>query len=140
MRFSDLERNAIARLRAEVSQFSIKSRYNLKGVKVGYMDPRFIQIPLKPSSTKLDDDSTPSGTISWICLPYFSLQQYTGLGSASDTKSFPIQTLLQSQYSRITQQRDMEQVVCQLGMAPRGECFHIAQLWCLVLENCKNLF
>lgn len=32
----------------------------------------------------------------------------------------------------------MEQAVCQLGNANRGECFHIAQLWCVVIDNSKG--
>lgn len=31
----------------------------------------------------------------------------------------------------------MEQAVCRLGNADRGECFHISQLWCLVIDNSK---
>ncbi|PNY27290.1 Uncharacterized protein TCAP_02785 [Tolypocladium capitatum] len=132
VRLSEVEWTAIAKLRAHVKKHSVKSRQNPKGSKVGYMDPRCFEVPLKK---KLSPGRTSSGSAHWICIPYFSLQQYSGLLSASSLSSFPPQTLLQAQYSRTPQSRDMQQAVCQLGGVRRGECFHIAQLWCLVLDN-----
>ncbi|KAH6898806.1 hypothetical protein B0T10DRAFT_120301 [Thelonectria olida] len=130
---SNVEKGAIARLRADAKS-SLKSRYNPKGIKVGYAEPRVIEIPLKSFNKKMEADST-LGSARWICVPYFSLEQYSGLLSASNLSLFPAQTLLQAQYSRNNVQRDMEQAVCQLGHAKRGECFHISQLWCIVIDN-----
>lgn len=73
-----------------------------------------------------------------MCLPYFSLQQYSGFGSVAEKTSFPPVTLLQEQYSRTTRQRDLDQAVCQLGVAEKGQCFHTSQLWSLVLDNGKS--
>ncbi|KAH7163280.1 hypothetical protein B0J13DRAFT_538265 [Dactylonectria estremocensis] len=131
---SDLEKRAVTRLRASVKS-SLKARHNAKGTKVGYIDPRSIEIPLKPLTSKNVTRGAPAGSARWICIPYFSLDQYSGLLSASKMSLFPAQTLLQFQYSRTNVQRDMEQAVCQLGNANRGECFHIAQLWCVVIDN-----
>ncbi|KND90120.1 hypothetical protein TOPH_05226 [Tolypocladium ophioglossoides CBS 100239] len=135
VRFSEAERTAIAKIRADVKKHSVKSRQNPKGSKVGYMDPRWFEVPLKSAKKKLTPGYVSPGSARWVCIPYFSLQQYSGLLSASNLASFPPQTLLQAQYSRTPQPRDMEQAVCQLGTVRRGECFHIAQLWCLVLDN-----
>lgn len=136
--FSELERTAIAKLRADVKKHAVKSRQNPKGSKVGYMEPRCFEVPLKSVQKKqLRTPDTPLGSARWICMPYFTLKQYSGLLSASNLASFPPQTLLQSQYSRTTQQRDMQQAVCKLGSVPRGQCFHIAQLWSLVIDNGK---
>lgn len=131
---SDLEKRAVTRLRGDVKS-SLKSRHNPKGAKVGYVEPRSIEVPLKSLTNKNATRETVTGSARWICIPYFSLDQYSGLLSASNLSLFPAQTLLQAQYSRSTLQRDMEQAVCQLGNAKRGECFHIAQLWCVVIDN-----
>lgn len=137
---SDLEKSALKRLNSDVRKTCVKPRTNPKGVKVGYLDPRSYEVPLKTfakKSSTIDADST-TGSARWICIPYFSLEQYSGLLSASNLASFPAQTLLQMQYSRNTPQRDMEQAVCQLGMVNRGECFHVSQLWCIVIDNSKK--
>lgn len=98
------------------------------------MEPRCIQTPIHSSDKKATDESH---VANWICIPYFRLQQYAESPLASNTALFPAQTLLQSQYSRSSQQRDMDQAVCQLGQVPRGYCFHISQLWCLIVGNSR---
>ncbi|KAL7946702.1 hypothetical protein V8C42DRAFT_352261 [Trichoderma barbatum] len=130
--FRDAERRAVVNLQAEVKRQCVKTRYSPQGAKVGYMEPRCIQTSIESSSKKAPEDSRAAN---WICIPYFQLQQYSESPSASNTAVFPAQTLLQSQYSRSSQQRDMDQAVCQLGQVPRGECFHISQLWCLIVSN-----
>ena len=99
------------------------------------MDPRCIEVSIPAVKKKPTSDAASQTSVKWICLPYFALQQYSGLLTASDPGLFPPQTLLQAQYSGSTQQRDMEQAVCQLGASTKGECFHIDQLWCLVVGN-----
>ncbi|EHK21542.1 uncharacterized protein TRIVIDRAFT_209419 [Trichoderma virens Gv29-8] len=124
IRFRDAERKAVVNLKAEVKRQCVKTRYNPQGAK--------------PSNKKPPEDSHAAN---WICIPYFHLQQYSESPSASNTALFPAQTLLQSQYSRSSQQRDMDQAVCQIGQVPRGECFHISQLWCLIVGNkCQTWF
>ncbi|CAM1507046.1 Fc.00g066870.m01.CDS01 [Cosmosporella sp. VM-42] len=132
---ADGEKTALARLRADVKKNCVRSRYNSKGAKVGYLEPRSVEVPLKSKDKKQPSKNSSSENARWICIPYFSLEQYSGLLAASSLASFPTQTLLQAQYSRNTLQRDMEQAVCQLGTAKRGECFHISQLWCIVVDN-----
>ncbi len=136
---SDTERRALNRLRADVTRLCVKSRSNPKGVNVGYMEPQFLQTPLEPSKkmSDLDRDEPPPIMVRWLCMPFFILKQYSGLLAGSNLASFPSQTLLQAQYSRTTQQRDMGQAVCELGIANKGECFHIEQLWCLVVGDSK---
>ncbi|GKU19279.1 unnamed protein product [Fusarium langsethiae] len=91
--------------------------------------------PLKSLKQEAPTTETATGSARWICIPYFSLEQYSGLIAATSSSLFPAQTLLQFQYSRNTLARDMEQAVVQLGNAERGECFHISQLWCLTIDN-----
>ncbi|KAM0196791.1 hypothetical protein ACHAPI_005672 [Fusarium lateritium] len=132
---TELEKKAITRLRGDVKKTCVKSRTNPNGAKVGYLDPKCIEVPLKSLQRESATADTTTGSARWICIPYFSLEQYSGLLAATSMSLFPAQTLLQVQYSRNTTARDMEQAVVQLGNAERGECFHISQLWCLVIDN-----
>lgn len=130
--FPDAERAAVANLRAEVKRQCVKTRYNPQGAKVGYMEPKCIQVPIRSTGKKPTESSH---TANWICIPYFSLHQYSESPSTSNIAVFPDQTLLQSQYSRSPQARDLDQAVCQLGQVQRGDCFHISQMWCLIVGN-----
>jgi len=77
-------------------------------------------------------------TVTWVCLPYFTLEKYSGLqGAGENSSAFPIETLLQVKFSRSGRERDMRQAVCQSKDTPPGLCFHVAQLWCLVVDNCE---
>ncbi|KAG5754472.1 hypothetical protein H9Q70_002923 [Fusarium xylarioides] len=118
---TELEKKAITKLRADVKKSCVKSRTNPKGTKVGYLDPKCIEVPLKPLKAEAMSSSSVSGSARWICIPFFSLEQYSGLLAAASASLFPAQTLLQVQYSRNTVARDMEQAVVQLGSAECGE-------------------
>jgi hypothetical protein len=116
----------------------VKTRTNPKGAKVGYLDPKCIEVSLKSLKQEAPTTETVTGSARWICIPYFSLEQYSGLLAAASSSLFPAQTLLQVQYSRNTAARDMEQAVVRLGNTERGECFHISQLWCLTIDNSES--
>ena len=132
---SEVERSGIAKLLAEVKKSQVKSISPSKGTSVRHMEPGFIQMPLPPQDSHTSWATIPRSAM-WLCIPFFSLQKYSNL-SGTKPADFPIQTLLQAQYSRNTQRRDMLQVVCQSGNVPSDHCFHIAQLWCIVLDNCE---
>ncbi|KAF3055618.1 hypothetical protein GL218_06953 [Daldinia childiae] len=129
---TDSERNGFAKLLAEVKKSSVKVRPTAKGNNVRHMDPKPIRVTIPPDGRTKGQTSR---FVTWLCVPYFSLEKYSGLLSASTVSSFPIETLLQSEYARTTQERDMQQAVCKNGEVPDGHCFHIAQLWCIVLDN-----
>ncbi|KAI1465730.1 uncharacterized protein F4812DRAFT_110004 [Daldinia caldariorum] len=129
---TDSERNGFAKLLAEVKKTSVKVRPTAKGNNVRHMDPKPIRVAIPPDGRTKGQASR---FVTWLCVPYFSLEKYSGLLSASTASSFPIETLLQSDYARTTQERDMQQAVCKNGEVPDGYCFHIAQLWCIVLDN-----
>jgi hypothetical protein len=76
----------------------------------------------------------------WMCLPYFCLQKYSGASSGLHPSSHPIRTLLQARFSSVKKDRDMQQAVCRLPSTPSEHCFHIAQVWCIVLNECKTIF
>lgn len=130
------ERKGIAEVLARVKRKFVKSIQTSSGRYVQHMEPACIQHIL-PSDGSFKDRTVTPRTITWICLPYFSLEKYSGLLSADRPSVFPIQTLLQAQFSRTARNRDMQQAVCQNKEAVAGFCFHIAQFWCLVLDNCR---
>lgn len=138
MHLTDAQRSAISKLRVKVKTVCQKSRQNVNGQQVGYMEPHAIDVPITQSNRSSQAPGLGGSALRWICLPYFTLQQYSGLGSVADKTFFPPVTLLQDQYSRTSRQRDMDQAVCQLGIAEKGECFHVSQLWSLVLDNGKS--
>ncbi|KAI1142915.1 hypothetical protein F5Y05DRAFT_408368 [Hypoxylon sp. FL0543] len=129
---TDTERNGFAKLLAEVKKTSVKVRPTSKGNTVRHMDPKPIRVVIPPDGRTKGQASR---SLSWLPIPYFSLEKYSGLLSASTASSFPVETLMQWEYARTTQERDMQQAVCQNGEVPEGYCFHVAQLWCIVLDN-----
>ena len=103
------------------------------------MEPGLLQVRLDADSAAKTKD-TPARTATWLCIPYFSLQKYGGPLSGATSGSFPTRTLLQEQYSGVSAERDMQQAVCQTGHVPPGMCFHVAQMWCIVLDDCLFAF
>ncbi len=79
-----------------------------------------------------------SHSVTWIGLPYFSLEPYSGLSGTASPKCFATPTLLQTKYSRTTRNREMQQAVCQQKGVSPAACFHVSQLWCLILDNCTS--
>lgn len=101
---------------------------------VKHMEPSYLQLPLK------DGDPARASqlgkrSVSWLCLPYFSLEEYSGIPSTQNPGAYPPQTLLQSSFSRSSAKRDMMQATRQIGNGEKYSCFHIRQLWCIVLDN-----
>ncbi len=70
-----------------------------------------------------------------VCIPYLHLTAYSPELSSDSTHLHPMKTLLQSNYSGVSKQRDLRQVVCALGIPQKDHCFHITQLWCLVISD-----
>lgn len=116
---------------ASVKRDHVKTTQASDGRYVRYLEPKS-----RHDALVSDENALGKQTVSWICLPYFSLEPYSGLLASGTPKSFPTPTLLQTRFSTIAQNRDMEQVVCQQKGASQGLCFHVAQLWCLVLDDC----
>jgi len=106
------------------------------GAKIRFMVPGIIHEPLsKDPQNKL---SKP-GTITWICQPYFCLQKYSGSVSGLPPSSHPIRTLLQARFSLTRKERDMQQAACHLLGTPQDHCFHIAQIWCIIIDDGKRI-
>ncbi|KAK4236126.1 hypothetical protein C8A03DRAFT_17193 [Achaetomium macrosporum] len=125
------EQKGIHDLLVRVQRKFVKTVQTATGRSVRHMEPACIQQVLPP-------DSTFSGrrTVTWVCLPYFTLEKYSGLqGAPENSSAFPIETLLQAKFSRASKERDMRQAVCESKDIPAGLCFHVAQVWCLIVGN-----
>lgn len=46
-------------------------------------------------------------------------------------------TLLQTRSSLISMKREIKQAVCQVSDNSDKLCFHVGQLWCLVIDDCE---
>lgn len=85
------------------------------------------------------EDENISRKMTLLCLPFFSLEPYkedrlTALNHKSTVH--PLRTLLQSQYSHVPSYRDRDQAAWKLRPA-EGKCFHVNQVWCLVVDDSK---
>jgi hypothetical protein len=133
---SGSERRGISEILSKIRRKHVKAIPTASGKSVQHMEPSCMQHILKPE-TSPKGQAMATRAVTWICLPYFSLENYSGLASSKSQTGFPIQTLLQTKISRATRERDLQQAVCQIKETANGHCFHIAQFWCLVLDNCR---
>ncbi|KAJ0117452.1 hypothetical protein J7T55_003866 [Diaporthe amygdali] len=108
------ERKAIAQLLPRVKRKFVKTIQTSNGKDVQYMEPSVVPYKI-PDGGK--DRSVVTRTAIWVCLPYFSLENYSGLLSAEKSSEFPVQTLLQAQFSKsapllLTYGRMTEDTLC----------------------------
>lgn len=68
-------------------------------------------------------------------LPYHQLAPYTSLTATAESRLHPVVTLLQYKHPSTIKKRDLEQTVCFLEDTPPDHCFHIPNLWCLIINN-----
>ncbi|KAI1088775.1 hypothetical protein F5B19DRAFT_469871 [Rostrohypoxylon terebratum] len=73
-----------------------------------------------------------SKTVSWICLPYICLKEYMVEPSDLPQDSYPIRSLMHGSFPN---HRDLNQAVCSSPETAENHCYHIAQMWCLILDN-----
>ncbi|KAF1986219.1 hypothetical protein K402DRAFT_421430 [Aulographum hederae CBS 113979] len=71
----------------------------------------------------------------FLMLPYFCLDRYTPPNLPANSNHHPTIGLVQALISSANRERELQQAVTALPDTPKGHCFHIAQLWCLVLED-----
>ncbi|KAK3987253.1 hypothetical protein QBC44DRAFT_246283 [Cladorrhinum sp. PSN332] len=128
------EKQGLKSITSLIRRNFVKRIQTANGPLVPHMDPRFTQIPI-PCDGNLREQTYVSRTVSWLCLPYFTLENYSGLLTAESGSAFPVETLLQAKLPRTTRERDMQQAVRQQKGTPAGLCFHVSQLWCLVVDN-----
>ena len=69
----------------------------------------------------------------FLCLPYFELASLSKQSPSHSRGNHQLRTLLQYSHGHTSKSRDLQQAVCHLDQAPKGHCFHISYLWCLII-------
>ncbi|KAK2060271.1 hypothetical protein LY76DRAFT_676820 [Colletotrichum caudatum] len=131
---SEKEQTEIRKLLSDVRKNYSKTLRTSREKTVKHMEPGYLQLPLQQG----DQEKNPQArkrTVTWLCIPYFSLEEYSGIQATGNPGAYPPQTLLQSAFSRNSQKRDMLQAARQIGNGGENWCFHIRQLWCIVLDS-----
>ncbi len=102
-----------------------------------YIKPQGVITRKIRTDDSTESSSSPSRAVSWINLPFFELKPYSA--EKASPESFPAHTLLQADYDRHTEAREKKQAVQQIkdDKIPDRHYFHISQLWCVVVGNCK---
>lgn len=114
---------------------SEKPLRTLQGQRGYYLDPIFNEVR---SSTKKRRRSEKKSF--WLlCMPYFSLGKYATKVLSQKSSSHPVRTLLQSQYPSVSKERDMQQAVSLAAETPNDYCYHVPQLWSLIVNGSKFL-
>ncbi|KAK1998636.1 hypothetical protein LX36DRAFT_575892 [Colletotrichum falcatum] len=131
---SEQEQTNIRKLLSDVRKNYSKTVRTSRETTVKHMEPSYLQLPLQQGDQEKNSQSG-KGTVTWLCIPYFSLEEYSRIQAAGNPGAYPPQTLLQSAFSRNSRKRDMLQAARQIGNGEDNWCFHIRQLWCIVLDN-----
>jgi hypothetical protein len=100
------------------------------------MEPEFLQEPYEANEKLTKKSAGKKRYATWWCLPYFYLDKYSGDHSGAKSGQHPLQTLLQARFVSTKEGRDKQQASCQVLDGKPLPCFHIAQLWCVVLDQC----
>ncbi len=137
-KLSTVERSSLTKLLSRLKRDFLRPVQLFNNKRVHLMEPAFLHETLPPDSQHKDIRRR---SLFWMALPYFNLERYSGLESgagAGGALPVPSQTLLQTRFAHVAKGRDMRQAVCRYGGNLRNElCLHVAQLWCIVLDNCK---
>lgn len=103
-----------------------------QGTNGRYMEPFFFQETVS-SNSKSKSRRTRATTV--MSLPYFSLEKYAYQKVGDKSTSHPVRTLLQSHIPSVGRERDINQAASKLPNVPEEFCFHVPQLWCLVIDG-----
>lgn len=73
--------------------------------------------------------------MTWMCAPYFSLNKYSDDISKLGQGAHPMRTLIQARFALVDKRRDMQQAVCCLSNSEPDVCFHISQIWYVIVGD-----
>ena len=97
------------------------------------MEPTFNEVRIKTNKRHKPQKKN----IQLLCIPYFSLDRYTSQVLPQKSALHPVRTLLQTQYPSVSKERDMQQAVSLAAETPKDYCYHVPQLWSLILNDSK---
>ncbi|KAK0122467.1 hypothetical protein ONS95_010699 [Cadophora gregata] len=128
---TEFETAAIAKILGRARRGYDKPLQTSTKAKSRFMVPSFLQDNVSEEKRSV---SSKAKAISWLCVPYFCLEKYSA-PSGLKTSSHPMRTLLQARFALVQKERDMKQAVCYLQNIPAENCFHIAQVWFIILDD-----
>ncbi|CAG8977271.1 hypothetical protein HYALB_00009369 [Hymenoscyphus albidus] len=131
---TDLQKSGLNRLFKLFGEID-RPTHTSNGSSVRFMTPTILSTTIRPEPRDLNESSRRKRSVIWMCLPYFLLQNYSANSNDLLPASHPAKTLLEAQSSFAHEKRDMQQAVCKLPGCPQGHCFHIAQVWCVVVDE-----
>jgi hypothetical protein len=82
--------------------------------------------------------SRQTGSVVFLSFPYFCLESYNSApitALTSGSPMHPARPLLQAYFYSSTQKRELAQAIASLSSTPSGQCLHVSQLWCLVVNG-----
>ena len=125
----DEEKNKARSLLKDVIQYE-KTLQTSQGVQGSYVEA--VCSHIKPEKGKKDEPQ-----VVFLSLPYFELASLSKQSPSHPRGAHPLRTLLQYSHGHVTKGRDLQQAVCHIDQAPKGHCFHISYLWCLLIGSGK---
>ncbi|KAF2188683.1 hypothetical protein K469DRAFT_703281 [Zopfia rhizophila CBS 207.26] len=127
---TDREKKDVRKLLERVrKKFECTSPPGLKGK---WMEPNLIQDAYYQTTHSKSHELR---RILFLCVPYLSLEKYSPPSIPDKSVAHPVRSLLQSRYPSVGKDRDLQQAVCKLGSAQKGNCLHVSQLWCLIVGD-----
>ncbi|CRG89948.1 Dual oxidase 2 [Talaromyces islandicus] len=132
------QRQAVSKLLRKVKNKYDSSLQVATHPTIRVMQPGFltgVEWPADEQTSMQRTNRAMATNVAWICFPYFSLDQYQGLFSNPKKGAHPMHTLLQTRSSMTSMKREIKQAVCQVGDNTDKLCFHVGQLWCVVIDD-----
>ncbi|KAI0437042.1 hypothetical protein F4803DRAFT_556393 [Xylaria telfairii] len=125
------EKSGIKKLLQDIKSGGIKRVVTTHGTHKLMQTKGFAMRRLQTDDTEISRSR--DRAVYWFNLPFFELKKYSSEKYSSEL--FPAQTLMQADYSQHLMARDMQQAVRQIKEGPEEHCFHISQLWGIVINN-----
>lgn len=130
----DEERSSLVTLFGQVRARLDRPYDNSRNTSTRRMVPGSIQQAIQQDAAL--KSPTDSRTVTWACVPYFSLDRYVNDDSFGDG-SHPKRTLSQLRFAFSERARDMLQAVASLTDAEPSFCYHVSQVWYVVIADCE---
>lgn len=74
----------------------------------------------------------------FCCMPYLSLEPLAAHQFSVTSDSHPMKTLVQTRYPSASPKRDLQQAIRKMGYGKDRDCFHVPQLWMLVVDSSES--
>lgn len=106
-------------------------------MKGKYMEANMTDHPVLSSDANFGQaqETTKDRTATLLCMPYFFVAPYVTEYPSNVPNFHPMRTLLQSSFISTPKKRDLQQAICNLENPEKGHCFHVPQIWCLILGD-----